>query len=122
MQQLIFLVHVLAAVCLVALVLLQHGKGADAGAAFGSGASQTMFGSIGAMPFLTKVTAGLATLFFVTSLGLGYLVAKQKPVQNVIPAAPVGNVIPAPIVPTEVNKIPVEPATKLPLLPAQLSK
>lgn len=122
MQQLIFLVHILAAVCLVALVLLQHGKGADAGAAFGSGASQTMFGSIGAMPFLTKVTAGLATLFFVTSLSLGYFVAKQKPVQSVIPTAPIGNIIPAPVAPTEINKIPAEPATKLPILPVQPNK
>lgn len=77
MQQIILIIHVLAAVCLIALVLLQHGKGADAGAAFGSGASQTMFGSVGSVPFLVKVTAILAALFFITSLTLGYLTAQQ---------------------------------------------
>jgi preprotein translocase subunit SecG len=77
MQQIIFLIHILSAVCLIALVLIQHGKGADAGAAFGSGASQTMFGSIGAMPFLIKVTALVAATFFITSLSLGVIIAKQ---------------------------------------------
>ena len=77
MQQIILIIHVLAAVCLIALVLLQHGKGADAGAAFGSGASQTMFGSVGSVPFLVKVTAILAAIFFITSLTLGYLTSQQ---------------------------------------------
>lgn len=77
MQQLILVIHVLAAVCLIVLVLLQHGKGADAGAAFGSGASQTMFGSAGSLPFLVKVTAILATIFFISSLTLGYMTARE---------------------------------------------
>jgi len=77
MQQLILVIHVLAAVCLIVLVLLQHGKGADAGAAFGSGASQTMFGSAGSLPFLVKVTAILATIFFISSLTLGYMTAQE---------------------------------------------
>lgn len=77
MQQLILVIHVLAAVCLIALVLLQHGKGADVGAAFGSGASQTMFGSAGSLPFLVKVTAILATIFFISSLTLGYMTARE---------------------------------------------
>lgn len=77
MQQLILVIHVLAAVCLIVLVLLQHGKGADAGAAFGSGASQTMFGSAGSLPFLVKVTAILATIFFISSLTLGYMTAHE---------------------------------------------
>ena len=115
MQQLVFLIHIMAAVCLVVLVLLQHGKGADAGAAFGSGASQTMFGSIGTVPFLTKVTAGLATLFFLTSLFLGYITGKQKPAQSIIPVVPT-NVAPAPtnVIPTvtPANSAPVSP--KLP--------
>jgi preprotein translocase subunit SecG len=76
MQELIFLLHVLAAVCLIALILMQRGKGADMGAAFGAGASQTMFGSIGAMPFLVKVTGVLAAIFFATSLVLSYFNAK----------------------------------------------
>ena len=77
MQQLILLVHVIIAIALVSLVLLQHGKGADAGAAFGSGASQTVFGSQGSGSFLVKITAGLAAAFFITSLFLGYLVSHQ---------------------------------------------
>lgn len=116
MQQLIFLLHILAAVCLVVLVLLQHGKGADAGAAFGSGASQTMFGSIGAVPFLTKVTAALGALFFLTSLFLGYVTAKQKPMQNLVPVVPT-NVAPATTAPNQDNAV-----TKLPILPAQPDK
>lgn len=90
MQQILFLIHILAAVGLIALVLMQHGKGADAGAAFGSGASQTMFGSIGSMPFLIKVTALFAAVFFASSLALGYVTAKQV-------KAPQGTSISAPI-------------------------
>jgi len=82
MQQLILVLHVLVAVCLVSLVLLQHGKGADMGAAFGSGASNTMFGSAGSTPFLMKVTAILATAFFVTSLSLGYLASREQKQQS----------------------------------------
>ena len=88
MQLIIFIIHVVAAASLIALVLLQHGKGADAGAAFGSGASQTMFGSTGSMPFLTKITAIIAAVFFATSLGLGYLTAKQVKQQDGAMALP----------------------------------
>ncbi len=77
MEQLIIIVHVIAALLLIALVLVQHGKGADAGAAFGSGASNTMFGSQGAMPFLMKVTVITAAIFFLTSLTIGYLIANS---------------------------------------------
>ena len=72
MQQLILILHVLVAIAIIALVLLQHGRGADVGAAFGSGSSNTMFGSQGAMPFLMKVTVCLSILFFATNLTLGY--------------------------------------------------
>lgn len=78
MQQLILILHVLVAVCLVSLVLIQHGKGADMGAAFGSGASNTMFGSAGSTPFLMKITILLAAIFFATSLSLGYLSAREQ--------------------------------------------
>ena len=77
MQQILFLIHILAAFALVALILLQHGKGADMGAAFGAGASGTLFGSVGSMPFLTKLTACVAAIFFATCLGLGYVISKQ---------------------------------------------
>ncbi|MGE3919937.1 MAG: preprotein translocase subunit SecG [Gammaproteobacteria bacterium] len=78
MQQLILLFHVLLAVSLIALVLVQHGKGADMGAAFGSGASQTVFGSQGSTSFLLKLTGVIAALFFITSLVLTNLAAHQK--------------------------------------------
>ncbi|MBV1951249.1 MAG: preprotein translocase subunit SecG [Cycloclasticus sp.] len=65
--------HVLVASVMVGLILIQHGKGADAGAAFGSGASGTVFGSKGSGSFLTRSTAILATTFFITSLSLAYL-------------------------------------------------
>ncbi|MDO8907696.1 MAG: preprotein translocase subunit SecG [Pseudohongiella sp.] len=76
METLIVIVHVIAAVAIIALVLLQQGKGADAGAAFGSGASQTVFGSSGSGNFLTRSTTVLAVVFFVTSLTLA-IYAKQ---------------------------------------------
>jgi len=77
MEQLILVIHVLAAAAIIALILLQQGKGAEAGASFGSGASQTVFGSGGSGNFFSKATAVFATLFFVTSFALA-IVAKNK--------------------------------------------
>ncbi len=77
MQALVLVLHVLVCLSLVALVLLQHGKGADVGAAFGSGASNTMFGSQGVTPFLVKVTSFLALVFFLTSLGLAHMASSR---------------------------------------------
>ena len=77
MESLIVVVHVLSAVAIIGLVLIQHGKGADMGASFGSGASQTMFGGAGSGNALTKSTTWLAIVFFATSLGLAVL-AKQQ--------------------------------------------
>lgn len=77
MYTVLVIVQVLVAIALIALVLLQHGKGADAGAAFGSGASGTVFGSRGAANFLSRATAWLATIFFSVSLALAYLVNGQ---------------------------------------------
>lgn len=71
-QQLILIVHVIAAVVIIGLVLLQHGKGADMGAAFGSGSAGSLFGASGAANFLSRATAALATVFFLTSMGLTY--------------------------------------------------
>ena len=78
MQTLVLVLHVLAAGGIIALVLLQHGKGADMGAAFGSGSAGSLFGSAGASNFLSKTTAVLAATFFVTSLGLTYLTTPSK--------------------------------------------
>ncbi len=71
-ETVIVVLHLLVAIALVGLVLMQQGKGAEAGASFGAGASGTVFGSQGSGNFLSRVTAILATVFFLTSLGLAY--------------------------------------------------
>lgn len=73
LHNVLLIIHLLVAIGVVALVLIQHGKGADAGAAFGGGASSTVFGSQGSGSFLTRATGVLATIFFITSLSLAYL-------------------------------------------------
>ena len=77
MQSIALVVHVILAIGVIGLVLIQHGKGADAGAAFGSGASATVFGARGSASFLTRATTILAGLFFVTSLTLFYIAAHR---------------------------------------------
>ncbi|WP_074756369.1 preprotein translocase subunit SecG [Pseudomonas abietaniphila] len=77
LETVVVVLHLLGALGVVALVLLQQGKGADAGASFGAGASNTVFGGQGSSTFLSKFTAILAACFFMTSLGLGYF-AKEK--------------------------------------------
>ena len=72
MSLFITIVHIVTCLLLVAVVLLQHGRGADVGAAFGSGASQTVFGAAGAGNFLTRLTTGAAIIFMLTSLALSY--------------------------------------------------
>jgi len=76
--------HVLIAIAIIALILLQQGKGADAGAAFGSGASGTVFGARGSASFLSRATAILAALFFVTSLTLAYLASSSSKAGSVV--------------------------------------
>jgi preprotein translocase subunit SecG len=99
METLLWVVHVMAALAVIGLVLMQHGKGADMGAAFGSGASGSLFGSTGSANFLSRATAVMATVFFITSMGLTYISShKSKPVgvmeshkaavQPLAPAAP----------------------------------
>ena len=78
LNAILLVLQVLLSISLITLVLLQHGKGADAGAAFGSGASATVFGAKGSGNFLTKTTAILATLFFITSLSLAYLASHRS--------------------------------------------
>ncbi|MCW2269640.1 MULTISPECIES: preprotein translocase subunit SecG [Pseudomonas] len=77
LETVVVVFHLLGALGLVVLVLLQQGKGAEAGASFGAGASNTVFGSQGSATFLSKFTAILAASFFLTALGLGYF-AKEK--------------------------------------------
>ncbi len=80
METFVWFVHVIAAVALVILVLVQHGKGADMGAAFGTGSAGSVFGSSGSANFLSRSTAVAATIFFITSLSLTYMYA--QPVQS----------------------------------------
>ena len=77
MEQLLLIAHLLIALAIIGLILLQQGKGAEMGASFGAGASQTLFGSAGGGNVLTRSTAFLAALFFATSFGLA-IVAKEK--------------------------------------------
>lgn len=84
MYQILVTIHLFICVILIGLVVIQQGKGAEAGAAFGSGASQTVFGSQGSATFLTKTTAMLATLFFLICLGLTYLTVQANKKSTVL--------------------------------------
>jgi len=108
---------VLVSIALIGLVLLQHGKGADAGAAFGSGASGTVFGSRGSANFLSRATAVCAALFFVVSLSLAYMVQGRRAPDSIVdtmapaeaPATPA-----TPVVPAEAAPAPAEETPKIP--------
>ncbi|MGQ0585979.1 MAG: preprotein translocase subunit SecG [Gammaproteobacteria bacterium] len=96
MHTILVVVQVLSAAALIGLVLLQHGKGADAGAAFGSGASGTVFGARGSANFLSRATAACAVVFFVASLSLAYVVQGRKAPDSLMDrAAPQGELAPA---------------------------
>jgi len=98
LETVIWILHLLSAVSVIVLVLLQHGKGADMGAAFGSGSSGSLFGASGSANFLSRTTGVLAAVFFMTSLGLTYLSShktedggvmdKEVPVQSAKPVQP----------------------------------
>lgn len=90
-------VHVIAALGIIGLVLLQHGKGADMGAAFGGGASGSLFGATGSANFLSRATAVFALVFFLTSLGLAYMAThRNKEPSGVMDSVKENSVIPAP--------------------------
>ena len=105
METIIWILHLLAAVSVIVLVLLQQGKGADMGASFGSGASGSLFGSTGSANFLSRTTAVLAATFFMTSLVLTYfsghqtksagVMQTQQKLQVIKPVVPVGSTVPA---------------------------
>lgn len=120
MYTFLIVVQVIVAIGLVALVLLQHGKGADAGAAFGSGASGTVFGSRGSANFLSRATAWLAVVFFGVSLALAYFVNNRlggdSSVVDRMPAAPAA-AVPATPVPADPGAATV--AAPAPALPAE---
>ena len=105
--------QMLSAVAMIGLILLQHGKGADMGAAFGSGSAGSLFGSAGASNFLSKTTAILAASFFVTSLGLTYLGAPTRTggVTESL-AVPAGKTDAKPAAPASSAPAPAAPAEK----------
>jgi len=132
----LLVIHFLVAITLIVLVLLQHGKGADAGAAFGAGASATVFGARGAANFLSRATAIAAAIFFLSSLSLGYLLGHragegsvldkvaptQVPSSTEVPSSRVDG----PILPVEPSReVPVAPpagVTDNPVLPAPVKQ
>ncbi|MBL8481513.1 MAG: preprotein translocase subunit SecG [Rhodocyclaceae bacterium] len=94
---LLLTLHIMVGLGIIVLVLLQHGKGADMGAAFGSGASGSLFGATGSANFLSRTTAVLAAVFFVTSLSLTAMHNVRKPPSSVLDTAPA--TLPAPATP-----------------------
>ena len=110
---LLIVVQVISAIAIIVLVLLQHGKGADMGAAFGSGASGSLFGASGSANFLSRTTAAVATVFFVATLGLAYTgTAVKRPAAEgggVMGTVPQG----APAAPAAPKDIP-SPASQIP--------
>jgi preprotein translocase subunit SecG len=95
MSTILIIVHVIVCVALIMIVLLQTGKGADMGAAFGGGGSQTLFGSTGASTFLSKATTGAAIIFMLTSLALAY-VSSHRTADSIIKSTPAPVEQPAP--------------------------
>ena len=103
---LVLIVHVVAALGIIGLVLLQHGKGADVGAAFGSGASGSLFGASGSANFLSRATAILAAVFFLTSLSLAYLATHRPRAGAGIMDTPVQTQPAAPVPGTDAGSVP----------------
>jgi preprotein translocase subunit SecG len=126
-ETLLLVLHLLVAVAICGFVLLQHGKGADMGAAFGSGSSGSLFGAAGSANFLSRTTAILAAVFFASSLGLTWFAShqtgpsgvmqqgvmeKMAPKTSDIPVAP--GALPAPAPAADANKAPAPPAPPAP--------
>ena len=84
MSQLFLIIHLLVALAIIGLIMLQQGKGADVGASFGAGASQTLFGSDGSGNIIAKATGWLSALFFATSVGLAVIATKNTQIENEI--------------------------------------
>ena len=111
MHTILIVIHIIASLALISIVLLQHGKGAGIGAAFG-GSSQTVFGSTGAAPFLAKLTAIVAVVFMCTSLGLTFMGKQQAPSVMQGAGKPVATQ-PAPAAPAPpATPVPSPPASK----------
>ncbi|UCD69982.1 MAG: preprotein translocase subunit SecG [Betaproteobacteria bacterium] len=98
MSLVVLIIHVLAAAGIIGLVLMQHGKGADMGAAFGSGSAGSLFGASGSANFLSRSTSVFAVIFFVTSMGLSYLSFEKSSSVGVMSSdqLPVSSDVPVP--------------------------
>jgi len=92
LESFLLVVHLIVAAVVCGLVLIQHGKGADMGAAFGSGSSGSLFGASGSANFLSRTTAVLAAVFFMSSLGLTYLGSMHGPAKDVMQQGVMGNI------------------------------
>ncbi len=101
----ILFVHVLSALGIIGLVLMQHGKGADMGTSFGSGASGSVFGATGSANFLSRSTAVLTVIFFVASLSLGYIASNRAKVSGSVVQESV-QTSPTPEAPKDQNEVP----------------
>ena len=118
MQTILTIVQVFLSIALIALVLIQHGRGADAGAAFGSGASATVFGARGSGSFLSRATGILAALFFLTSMALAYYAAQGSRPAGLMDAADGMRVkVPAAEGPVQVPVPPITPSQGAPDVP-----
>jgi len=111
MQSFLLVVQVLISISLIGLILIQHGKGADAGAAFGSGASSSVFGAAGSASFLSRATGILATLFFAVSLSLTIMAHRQTQEKSLVEKYA------QPKVSTETKKAPAKPVSDIPAVP-----
>lgn len=118
LESFLLVVHLIVAAVVCGLVLLQHGKGADMGAAFGSGSSGSLFGAAGSANFLSRTTAILAAVFFLSSLGLTYLGTMHTPAKDVMQQGVMGNMpkseTPAPGQPPVQTPAPVPSSTPAP--------
>jgi len=123
----LLIVQIIVSAAMIVLILMQHGKGADAGAAFGSGASGTVFGSQGSANFLSRATGILATIFFLNSMCLAWMVSNRttefssvmeavQRTEEVAPAAP-ANTSDVPVIPGQ-ELAPVAKGTEVPAAPA----
>jgi preprotein translocase subunit SecG len=112
LHTIVLTIHIIAGISVIGFVLLQHGKGADMGAAFGSGASGSLFGATGSANFLSRATAVLAAVFFLTSLSLSYIATSSPKVSgSVMDSAPVPA---APAIPAQAPAAPDSKAKDIP--------
>ncbi|MCB1714722.1 MAG: preprotein translocase subunit SecG [Candidatus Competibacteraceae bacterium] len=118
MQTVFLLLHILVAIALVGLVLLQQGRGADAGTGFGGGASATVFGSRGSSSFLSRATAMLATGFFITSLILAYFATQGERPVSVIESVTTEQSVPVTVPESGGQPQAAEPAVQADEVPA----